>query len=103
MLDQAIDYVFSSPFGWFGVAAGVAAIAVVLGYLFPQVRIFAAATAAVALFLAVIYTKGAKDQKAKEEEKKAKNIAKTQKKYDEIERRNTSAKDVEDRLRKGTF
>jgi hypothetical protein len=98
-----VEFLFSTLWGWLSITAIIVMAAIAVAIVFPPFRIFAIAVAGAAIAAATFYTKGSRDRAALEKRRKDAAVKKVQEKFDAIDKRKDTPKDVEDRLRRGEF
>lgn len=98
-----MDFLFSSVWGWIGAAGAIVIACVAVGYFFPQFRVWALAIGGGAIYAASVYTKGSRDQAARDKKRSDEAAKKVQADYARIDSRNDTPADVAKRLRDGQF
>lgn len=89
--------------GWSGLAAVVIAAAAAVAWFFPPFRKIAYAVIAATVAALAIYSKGYRDNAAREAKRKEEAVRKAREAYDKIDARPDDAKSVSRRLRDGNF
>ena len=97
------DFIFSSVWGWIGTAGIVVIASLVVGYFFPQFRIYALGVIGIVVSAATIYTKGSRDRAALENRRKEEAVRKANAAFDKIDARPDTPDSVAKRLRDGSF
>lgn len=97
------SFVFNHLYGWLGLTGVIIAGCIALGYFFPPLRRLALEIGAIALTAATIYTKGNRDEAARQQKLKDEAVRKAQEDYGKIDSRPDTVDDVDKRLRDGSF
>jgi hypothetical protein len=97
------EFIFSTLWGWWGVAGLTVVICVIVGYLVPSLRLHALGVAGVVLTSASLVTKGARDEAAREKRRREAAVKKAQEDYAKIDARPDTPDDVAKRMRDGSF
>jgi hypothetical protein len=98
-----IDFLFSTVWGWIGIAGVIAVACMAVAWFVPPLRTVALAVGGAAIAAATIYTKGSRDRAALEQKRKDEAVKKAREKFDAIDARPDDPKTVKDRLDRGTF
>jgi hypothetical protein len=98
-----MEWFFDYVYGWSGVVGITIVACIIVGLIFPQFRLYAAAVGAGALAMAGVYAKGQRDRAEIERRRKEQAVAKAQKDYDTIEKRPDKPSDVQKRMKRGDF
>jgi hypothetical protein len=97
------DFIFSSLWGWIGVAGLIVLVCLAIAWLIPPLRPYAVAVAIVAVSVATAFTKGWNARAARENERKEEAVRKAQKDYAKIDARPDTDRDALKRLRDGSY
>lgn len=103
MTDFIWQYVFSTLWGWLGVAGVTVIICGAIAWFIPPLRRIALEVAGVVVAAATIYAKGSRDRANLEKRRKEEAVRKAREAYDEIDKRPDTPDTVSKRLRDGTF
>lgn len=98
-----MDLIFNSIWTWIGLAGVVVIGCIIVGYLFPSLRVAALAVAGAALTVAGAFAKGYNARARLERKRQDEAVRKVQRKYDDIDKKPYKPSDVERRIRDESF
>lgn len=98
-----MQWFFNSIWAAWGTSILVVAACVAVWVVFPPVRKWAVIVGAAALALLSAFQHGRNTKAREEKAKRDKAVDKLERHYNEIDNRNTSDRDLTDRLRRGDF
>lgn len=97
------SFIFDQLTGWIGLAGLAVIVLVVVAFIFPQSRIYAAAIGLGILGMASVYARGQRDRARLEQQRRDEAVKKVNTEYDKIEKEERTVDHVKGRLKDGSF
>lgn len=98
-----IEFLLNSLWAWIGTTVLIVAACVAVGYLFPTLRLHAAAVAGLVITATTLFTRGYRAHAKKEKKRQEETAKRVQEKFNEINNRPDTVDDVAKRMRDGSF